>query len=83
MFLFFIVRVTPESIPSVFGVTLKHIKVFMHREMVRGLVVLAPLASGVKRGYPNRHKISHKTPEKIQSLKCHKVSAQVPKFAIV
>jgi len=83
MFLFFIVRDTPKQLPSVFGVSLTLICLFMHREMVRGLVVLAPLLTSVKRGYPNRHKISHRTPEKNQLSKCHKVSAQVSKFAIV
>ena len=39
--------------------------------MCRGLVVLARNLTGVKYKKPNRHKISHRTPEKIQFPKCH------------
>ena len=76
MFPLFIVRDTPKQLPSVFGVSSTLISVFMHREMVGGLVVLAPLASGVKRGYPNPAKISHKTPKSNQFPKWHTPTAQ-------
>jgi len=55
----------------------------MTLEMCSGLVVLARNLTGVKYKKPNRHKISHRTPEKIQSIKWHKHTAQDPKSVYI
>ena len=51
--------------------------------MCRGLVVLARILTSVKHKPPNRHKISHRTPENNQSAKWHKHTAQDPKTVYI
>ena len=51
--------------------------------MCRGLVVLARNLTSVKHKPPNRHKISHRTPENNQSAKWHKGTAQDPKTVYI